>query len=143
MGEISHRMLLSEHSFGALLQATQSDVLAFVRHLVGNPDDAHDVAQDVYVRAWRAAQRKDTQACFAAAGNAWSAPDGAIWFRAGCDLERLTLIYNGYSTYGTPSYQLFPAPTALDPNAGLVLAPMADGSVWFVGQSVDEIGRLT
>lgn len=59
MGEISHRMLLSEHSFGALLQSTQSDVLAFVCHIVGNRDDAHDVAQDVYVRAWRAAQRGD------------------------------------------------------------------------------------
>lgn len=59
MGELSHRMLLSEQSFGRLLQATQSDVQAFVCHLVGNQDDAHDVAQDVYVRAWRAAQRGD------------------------------------------------------------------------------------
>lgn len=82
-------------------------------------------------------------ACFEANGNVWSAPDGAIWIWAGCDLERLTLTYNGYSTYGTPAYQLFPAPPALDTYSGLVLAPMADGTVWFVGQSADEIGRLT
>jgi RNA polymerase sigma factor (sigma-70 family) len=57
MGEPSHRAPLSTHAFAQLLQATQSDVHAFVRHLVGSSDDAHDVAQEVYVHAWLAAQK--------------------------------------------------------------------------------------
>ena len=57
MGEPSHPASLSAAAFAELLQATQTSVHAFVRHLVGSSDDAHDVVQDVYVQAWRAAQR--------------------------------------------------------------------------------------
>jgi RNA polymerase sigma-70 factor (ECF subfamily) len=57
MGEQSHRAPLPAHAFAELLQVTQSAVHGFVQRLVGNRDDAHDVAQDVYVQAWRMAQR--------------------------------------------------------------------------------------
>jgi RNA polymerase sigma factor (sigma-70 family) len=57
MGEQSHRAPLPTSAFAELLQTTQSAVHAFVRHLVGSSDDAHDVVQDVYVQAWRVARR--------------------------------------------------------------------------------------
>jgi RNA polymerase sigma-70 factor (ECF subfamily) len=57
MGEPSHRATLPTAAFAELLQTTQRAVHAFVRHLVGSSDDAHDVVQDVYVQAWRVAQR--------------------------------------------------------------------------------------
>lgn len=57
MGEPSRRAPLSASAFAELLQMTQGSVHAFVRRLLGSSDDAHDVVQDVYVKAWRAAQR--------------------------------------------------------------------------------------
>jgi RNA polymerase sigma-70 factor (ECF subfamily) len=57
MGEQSHRAPLPAAAFAELLQTTQRAVHAFVRPLVGNSDDAHDVVQDVYVQAWRLARQ--------------------------------------------------------------------------------------
>jgi streptogramin lyase len=82
-------------------------------------------------------------ACFAVSGNMWAAPDGALWGWSGCLVVRLVVTYSAYSVYGNPSFQLFTVPAALDGNSGLVFAPLADGTVWFVGQSTDQIGRLT
>jgi RNA polymerase sigma-70 factor (ECF subfamily) len=43
--------------FTELLQSSQTALYAFTRHLLANSEDARDVVQDVYVQAWRAAQR--------------------------------------------------------------------------------------
>jgi RNA polymerase sigma-70 factor (ECF subfamily) len=40
-------------ALGAFIRSTQAEVWRLARHLVG-PEDADDVAQDVFVRAWRA-----------------------------------------------------------------------------------------
>src|SRR5262249_55654342 len=40
-----------------LLQTTQAALYAFVRQLTGRSEDARDLVQEVYVAAWRAAQR--------------------------------------------------------------------------------------
>ncbi len=40
-------------ALGAFIQSTQAEVWRLARHLVG-ADDAEDVTQDIYVRAWRA-----------------------------------------------------------------------------------------
>jgi RNA polymerase sigma-70 factor, ECF subfamily len=40
-------------ALGAFIRSTQAEVWRLARHLVG-PDDAEDVTQDVFVRAWRA-----------------------------------------------------------------------------------------
>jgi RNA polymerase sigma-70 factor (ECF subfamily) len=40
-------------ALGAFIRSTQAEVWRLARHLVG-ADDADDVTQDVYVRAWRA-----------------------------------------------------------------------------------------
>ena len=41
-------------AFGDLVRATYSDTYKHALRLVGNVDDAHDVAQDTYLRAFRA-----------------------------------------------------------------------------------------
>lgn len=41
-------------AFAALVRATQDDVYTLALRLTGNPEDAHDVAQDTYIRAFRA-----------------------------------------------------------------------------------------
>jgi hypothetical protein len=46
MGDPSPRAPLAAQAFAEVLEATQSGVLAFVRHLIGSSDDAHD-AHDV------------------------------------------------------------------------------------------------
>jgi RNA polymerase sigma-70 factor, ECF subfamily len=43
--------------FVELLSETQGPLYGFVRGLVGDDEQAHDVVQDVYVDAWRAARR--------------------------------------------------------------------------------------
>ncbi|HEX6817058.1 MAG TPA: sigma-70 family RNA polymerase sigma factor [Ktedonobacterales bacterium] len=43
--------------FASLLERTQSALRGFVRGMVGSSDQAADVVQDVFVDAWRAAQR--------------------------------------------------------------------------------------
>jgi RNA polymerase sigma factor (sigma-70 family) len=48
---------LSASAFADLLQMTQAALYAFVRHLTDRGEDARDIVQDVYVEAWRAAQR--------------------------------------------------------------------------------------
>lgn len=53
------RLLLAAHdgdhaALGAFIRASQGEVWRFVAHRVGT-DDADDVTQDVYVRAWKAA----------------------------------------------------------------------------------------
>jgi RNA polymerase sigma-70 factor (ECF subfamily) len=44
-------------AFSCLLSATQASLYGYLRGLPGNEEDAHDVLQDVYVEAWRAAER--------------------------------------------------------------------------------------
>jgi RNA polymerase sigma-70 factor (ECF subfamily) len=43
--------------FASLLERTQEALRGFVRGMVGSSDQAADVVQDVFVDAWRAAQR--------------------------------------------------------------------------------------
>jgi len=57
MGDPPHADPLPASAFADLLQATQGALYAFVRHLTGCGEEAHDIVQDVYVNAWRAAQR--------------------------------------------------------------------------------------
>jgi RNA polymerase sigma-70 factor, ECF subfamily len=44
-------------TFAELLDHTQLLVYRFMRHLLGNDEDARDGVQEVFVAAWRAAQR--------------------------------------------------------------------------------------
>jgi RNA polymerase sigma-70 factor (ECF subfamily) len=57
MGEPLHPNALLASAFAALLETSQAALYAFVRHLTGSGEDAHDIVQEVYVDAWRAAQR--------------------------------------------------------------------------------------
>ena len=43
--------------FGSVLERTQGQLRGFVYGMVGNVEQASDVVQDVFVEAWRAAQR--------------------------------------------------------------------------------------
>src|SRR5262245_9019137 len=47
----------SASAFATILQMTQVALHAFVRHLTDSGEDARDIVQDVYIDAWRAAQR--------------------------------------------------------------------------------------
>src|SRR5215831_3451854 len=47
----------SASAFATILQVTQVALHAFVRHLTDSGEDARDIVQDVYIDAWRAAQR--------------------------------------------------------------------------------------
>ena len=42
-----------EDAFGAIVRRYQRPVLDFVYRMTGDPDGANDLAQDVFVRAWR------------------------------------------------------------------------------------------
>jgi RNA polymerase sigma-70 factor (ECF subfamily) len=57
MGEPSSADALPASAFADILQMTQVAMYAFVRHLIASGEDARDIVQDVYVDAWRAAQR--------------------------------------------------------------------------------------
>lgn len=43
--------------FAEILERTQVRLVGFARGLLGNGEDARDIVQDVYVEAWRLAQR--------------------------------------------------------------------------------------
>jgi len=45
------------HAFAALVEATEKDVYTLAYRLVGNEDDARDVAQEAYLRAFRSIKR--------------------------------------------------------------------------------------
>ena len=57
MGEPSSADVLPASAFADILQMTQVALYAFVRHLIASGEDARDIVQNVYVDAWRAAQR--------------------------------------------------------------------------------------
>lgn len=81
-------------------------------------------------------------------GNFFTAPDGAMWYSDGCWIIRQTEKPDGFTPYGTSSFQAFTGPSPINPNAApslgeLIFAPLSNGTVWFVGQSTDQIGRLT
>jgi len=44
-------------AFTALVEATQADVYTLAYRLMGNEDDARDVAQEAYLRAFRSLKR--------------------------------------------------------------------------------------
>ncbi len=46
-------------AFGALVDAHQPAVRAFLRRLVGNPADADDIAQEAFARTWEVLHRYD------------------------------------------------------------------------------------
>jgi len=45
------------HAFAELVKATEADVYTLAYRLTGNPDDARDVAQEAYLRAFRSLKR--------------------------------------------------------------------------------------
>jgi len=52
------------HAFELLVRAYQSRVLAVARRIVGSPEDAHDVAQDVFVKLYRFLPKYRTERTF-------------------------------------------------------------------------------
>ena len=50
-------LTLTPDAFGLILDQFQVPLARFVRSLIGNGEDARDVVQEVFVDAWRAAQR--------------------------------------------------------------------------------------
>lgn len=44
-------------SFAQLVKATQAEVYTLAFRLTGNQEDAHDVAQEAYLRAWKSLKR--------------------------------------------------------------------------------------
>ncbi len=57
MSDPRHGDAFPAREFDELLQSSQTALYAFTRHLLANSEDARDIVQDVYVQAWRAAQR--------------------------------------------------------------------------------------
>ncbi len=54
-GELIRRAQAGDsQAFGALVQQHQGRVYSFVRRLCGNPDDALDITQDTFIKAWNA-----------------------------------------------------------------------------------------
>ena len=49
--------LLSTDTFGELLRHTQGPLIGFVRGLLRDAEEAHDVTQEVFADAWRALQK--------------------------------------------------------------------------------------
>lgn len=48
---------LPEPTFARILDLTQATLISYLRRLLGNGEDTRDLVQDVYVEAWRVAQR--------------------------------------------------------------------------------------
>jgi RNA polymerase sigma-70 factor (ECF subfamily) len=57
MGEPLPLGALSEEAFWSVLEPFQLRLVRFVRGIVGDVEDARDIIQDVFVNAWRTAQR--------------------------------------------------------------------------------------
>lgn len=57
MGTESKNHGLSATAFARILDLTQATLMGYLRRLLGNDEDARDLVQDVYVEAWRVAQR--------------------------------------------------------------------------------------
>src|SRR5215813_12901393 len=57
MGESLPLVALTEEALWLLLETVQLRLVRFVRGIVGNVEDARDIIQDVFVNAWRTAQR--------------------------------------------------------------------------------------
>ena len=53
-----------ERAFEALVELHQGAVIGTVTRMLGNVDDAHDVAQQVFVRVWKSAPRYEPSAKF-------------------------------------------------------------------------------
>jgi RNA polymerase sigma-70 factor (ECF subfamily) len=58
LAEPALSVALSVEVFNGLLAQFQGPLVRFVRSLVGNGEDARDLVQDVFVDAWRTAQRQ-------------------------------------------------------------------------------------
>jgi len=57
MGEPLPLVALTEEALWLLLETFQLRLVRFTRGIVGNVEDARDIVQDVFVNAWRTAQR--------------------------------------------------------------------------------------
>lgn len=57
MGTESKSPGLPAAAFARILDLTQTTLMRYLRRLLGNDEDARDLVQDVYVEAWRVAQR--------------------------------------------------------------------------------------
>src|SRR4029079_12450475 len=57
MGTESKSPGLPAAAFAGTLDLTQTTLMRYLRRLLGNDEDARDLVQDVYVEAWRVAQR--------------------------------------------------------------------------------------
>jgi RNA polymerase sigma-70 factor (ECF subfamily) len=57
MRESVAQLPLRAAAFSTLMDRTQEPLWRFVRELVGEPEQARDVVQDVFVDAWKTAQR--------------------------------------------------------------------------------------
>ena len=51
-------MALTADAFRQILERFRAPLFRFVRHLISNIEDVHDIVQDVFVDAWRAAKRQ-------------------------------------------------------------------------------------
>jgi RNA polymerase sigma-70 factor (ECF subfamily) len=58
LAEPALSIALSVEAFNGILAQFQGPLVRFVRSLVGNGEDARDLVQDVFVDAWRTAQRQ-------------------------------------------------------------------------------------
>ncbi|MGB2402359.1 MAG: RNA polymerase sigma factor [Akkermansiaceae bacterium] len=53
-----------ELAFGELIERHQSSIIGTVAKMLGNPSDAEDIAQQVFIRLWRSAPRYKPKAKF-------------------------------------------------------------------------------
>lgn len=67
--DISARLMLrvkegDTHAFGQLVELHQRAIIGTVTRMIGNVDDAHDIAQQVFLRIWKSAPRYEPTAKF-------------------------------------------------------------------------------